>query len=173
MWAGCAGVLNEQGIPWQMAELGRVDLGGGGTVAMYLAAYGMDIIDFGPAILGMHSPFELASKADLYAHGQSLWRFSDALTTRAGSGTSSAAAFFSSPQARVRPRPRPRACHRTAARCFAPSPRTAVSCGRYSIKQPFPCVPALSGGTPKTVRHTDSRAMPLSWHRTTIPASLL
>lgn len=61
------GVLNEQGIPWQMAELGRVDLGGGGTVAMYLAAYGMDIIDFGPAILGMHSPFELASKADLYA----------------------------------------------------------------------------------------------------------
>ncbi len=60
-------VLNSQGIPWQMAELGRVDLGGGGTVAMYLAAYGMDIIDFGPAILGMHSPFELASKADLYA----------------------------------------------------------------------------------------------------------
>ncbi len=61
------GVLNDAGVPWQMAELGRVDLGGGGTVAMYLAAYGMDIIDFGPAILAMHSPFELASKADLYA----------------------------------------------------------------------------------------------------------
>lgn len=61
------GVLNGAGVPWQMAELGRVDLGGGGTVAMYLAAYGMDIIDFGPAILAMHSPFELASKADLYA----------------------------------------------------------------------------------------------------------
>ncbi len=61
------GVLNAAGVPWQMAELGRVDLGGGGTVAMYLAAYGMDIIDFGPAILAMHSPFELSSKADLYA----------------------------------------------------------------------------------------------------------
>lgn len=61
------GVLNSAGVPWQMAELGRVDLGGGGTVAMYLAAYGMDIIDFGPAILAMHSPFELSSKADLYA----------------------------------------------------------------------------------------------------------
>lgn len=61
------GVMNTAGVPWQMAELGRVDLGGGGTVAMYLAAYGMDIIDFGPPILAMHSPFELASKADLYA----------------------------------------------------------------------------------------------------------
>ncbi|UZP69100.1 aminopeptidase [Desulfovibrio mangrovi] len=61
------GVLNTAGVPWQMAELGRVDLGGGGTVAMYLAAYGMDIIDFGPPILAMHSPFELSSKADLYA----------------------------------------------------------------------------------------------------------
>ena len=61
------GVLNRAEVPWQMAELGRVDLGGGGTVAMYLAEYGMDIIDFGPAILAMHSPFELSSKADLYA----------------------------------------------------------------------------------------------------------
>ena len=61
------GVLNARNIPWQMAELGRVDGGGGGTVAMYLAAYGMDIIDFGPAVLSMHSPFELSSKADLYA----------------------------------------------------------------------------------------------------------
>ena len=61
------GVLGKQGIPWQMAELGKVDSGGGGTVAMYLAAYGMDIIDCGPPILGMHSPFEIASVADLYA----------------------------------------------------------------------------------------------------------
>jgi aspartyl aminopeptidase len=60
-------VLNKRGIPWQMAELGKVDGGGGGTVAMHLAAYGMDIIDCGPPILGMHSPFELASVADLYA----------------------------------------------------------------------------------------------------------
>lgn len=61
------GVLNKASIPWQMAELGKVDTGGGGTVAMYFASYGMNIIDCGPAILSMHSPFELASKADLYA----------------------------------------------------------------------------------------------------------
>lgn len=61
------GVLNKQHIPWQMAELGKVDLGGGGTVALYLAAYGMHTIDFGPAVLSMHSPFELVSKVDLYA----------------------------------------------------------------------------------------------------------
>ena len=61
------GVLNRKNIPWQMAELGKVDGGGGGTVAMHLAAYGMDIIDCGPAVLSMHSPFELASKVDLYA----------------------------------------------------------------------------------------------------------
>lgn len=61
------GVFNKQNIPWQMAQLGKVDGGGGGTVAMYLAAYGMDIIDCGPPILGMHSPFEIASVADLYA----------------------------------------------------------------------------------------------------------
>ncbi len=60
-------VLDKAGVPWQMAELGKVDEGGGGTVAKYLAVYGMDIIDMGPAILAMHSPFEIASKADLYA----------------------------------------------------------------------------------------------------------
>ena len=61
------GVLDARGIPWQMAELGKVDVGGGGTVALFLAAYGMDVVDSGPALLGMHSPFELASVPDLYA----------------------------------------------------------------------------------------------------------
>ncbi|MCL1916260.1 MAG: aminopeptidase [Desulfovibrionaceae bacterium] len=61
------GLLNKAGIPWQMAELGKVDQGGGGTVAMHFAKYGMNIIDFGPTVLSMHSPFELTSKADLYA----------------------------------------------------------------------------------------------------------
>jgi aspartyl aminopeptidase len=61
------GVMDKAGVPWQMAELGKVDQGGGGTVAKHLAEYGMDIIDFGPPVLGMHSPFEIASKADLYA----------------------------------------------------------------------------------------------------------
>ena len=60
-------ILNKKNIPWQMAELGKVDGGGGGTVAMHLAAYGMNIIDCGPPVLSMHSPFELASVADLYA----------------------------------------------------------------------------------------------------------
>jgi len=60
-------LLDTAGVPWQMAELGKVDLGGGGTVAKFLAVYGMDIIDFGPPVLSMHSPFEIASKADLYA----------------------------------------------------------------------------------------------------------
>jgi aspartyl aminopeptidase len=61
------GLLNKAGIPWQMAELGKVDQGGGGTVAMHFAEYGMNIIDCGPPVLSMHSPFELTSKADLYA----------------------------------------------------------------------------------------------------------
>ena len=64
------GILNKRGIPWQMAELGKVDLGGGGTVAMYLAKYNMDVIDCGPALLGMHSPFEISSAVDVYAAWQ-------------------------------------------------------------------------------------------------------
>ena len=61
------GVLDARNIPWQMAELGKVDVGGGGTVALFLAAYGMDVVDAGPALLGMHSPFELSSVPDIYA----------------------------------------------------------------------------------------------------------
>lgn len=61
------GILNKAQIPWQAAELGRVDLGGGGTVALFLARYGMNVIDLGPALLSMHSPFELSSIVDLYA----------------------------------------------------------------------------------------------------------
>jgi len=60
-------ILDKAGVPWQMAELGKVDLGGGGTVAKFLAVYGMDVIDMGPAVLSMHSPFEVLGKADLYA----------------------------------------------------------------------------------------------------------
>lgn len=59
-------LYNSRNIPWQAAELGRVDHGGGGTVALFLAAYGMHVIDLGPAVLSMHSPFELASCADLH-----------------------------------------------------------------------------------------------------------
>ena len=59
-------IFNQAGVVWQPAEIGKVDEGGGGTVAKYLAKFGMDVIDAGPALLSMHSPFEIASKADLW-----------------------------------------------------------------------------------------------------------
>ena len=59
-------LFNKKGVIWQMAELGKVDEGGGGTIAKYLAKYGMDMIDCGTALLGMHSPFEVSSKMDVY-----------------------------------------------------------------------------------------------------------
>lgn len=60
-------IFNRAGVPWQAAELGKVDEGGGGTVAKFLAAHGMEIVDCGPGLLSMHSPFELVSVADLHA----------------------------------------------------------------------------------------------------------
>jgi aspartyl aminopeptidase len=59
-------IFNANNVAWQMTEIGKVDEGGGGTVAKYLAVYGMDIIDCGAPVLSMHSPFEVASKADIY-----------------------------------------------------------------------------------------------------------
>lgn len=59
-------IMNDNEIPWQIAELGKVDEGGGGTVAKFLANMNMEVIDAGPSILGMHSPFEITSKADIY-----------------------------------------------------------------------------------------------------------
>ena len=59
-------LLNKNNIPWQTGELGKVDQGGGGTIAMYLARRGMNVVDFGVSVLGMHSPYEISSKADIY-----------------------------------------------------------------------------------------------------------
>ncbi|MEJ5229698.1 MAG: aminopeptidase [Pseudothermotoga sp.] len=59
-------VLNQEDVVWQVATMGKVDRGGGGTVAKFLAEKGACVLDMGPALLGMHSPFELVSKADLY-----------------------------------------------------------------------------------------------------------
>ena len=59
-------VFSSNNIIWQAAELGKVDEGGGGTVAKDFAQRGMEIVDFGPALLDLHSPFEISSKADLY-----------------------------------------------------------------------------------------------------------
>lgn len=60
-------LLNNKKIPWQTGELGKVDKGGGGTVAKYFSRLGMEVIDLGPPVLSMHSPFEVISKADLYS----------------------------------------------------------------------------------------------------------
>jgi aspartyl aminopeptidase len=60
-------MLNTYKIPWQTGELGKVDKGGGGTVAKYFARLGMEVIDLGPPVLSMHSPYEVTSKADIYA----------------------------------------------------------------------------------------------------------
>lgn len=59
-------LFNRRSVVWQTGELGKVDEGGGGTIAKYLAAHGMEVIDCGPAILSMHAPFELSSKADVF-----------------------------------------------------------------------------------------------------------
>ena len=59
-------IMEESNVTWQTAELGRIDLGGGGTIAYILANYGMDVIDCGVPVHSMHAPWEITSKADLY-----------------------------------------------------------------------------------------------------------
>jgi aspartyl aminopeptidase len=59
-------LFNKKKVVWQTGELGKVDEGGGGTVAKFLALYGMEIIDCGPPVLSMHSPFEIVHKGDIY-----------------------------------------------------------------------------------------------------------
>ncbi len=59
-------VLNRAGVTWQAVDFGKVDEGGGGTVAKYLAFQGLDIVDMGPPLLSMHSPFEICHKVDLF-----------------------------------------------------------------------------------------------------------
>lgn len=59
-------MLDAENVIWQMAELGKVDQGGGGTVAMYIAALDVDVLDIGVPVLSMHAPFEVTSKLDVY-----------------------------------------------------------------------------------------------------------
>lgn len=59
-------VFDEHEVAFQTAELGKVDVGGGGTIAYIAALYGMEVIDSGVAVLSMHSPWEVTSKADIY-----------------------------------------------------------------------------------------------------------
>ncbi|MEM2722410.1 MAG: aminopeptidase, partial [Thermoplasmata archaeon] len=60
-------IFDMNGIIYQFGLLGKVDEGGGGTVAKYLAKYGMNVIDIGPGLISMHSPFEVVSKIDLWS----------------------------------------------------------------------------------------------------------
>lgn len=59
-------IMDREGVYWQIGELGAVDVGGGGTVALYVAGMDVDVVDLGVPILSMHAPFELASKLDVY-----------------------------------------------------------------------------------------------------------
>ena len=59
-------VLDDAKVNFQTAELGKVDVGGGGTIAYILALYGMNVIDSGVAVLNMHAPWEATSKIDVY-----------------------------------------------------------------------------------------------------------
>ena len=59
-------IMDEAGVKWQIAELGKVDQGGGGTIAYIMGNYGMEVIDSGIGVLSMHAPWEAASKADIY-----------------------------------------------------------------------------------------------------------
>ncbi|MCX7828506.1 MAG: hypothetical protein N2315_04765 [Thermanaerothrix sp.] len=61
------GWLDEASVPWQVGSLGKVDSGGGGTVAKYLARHGIDVLDMGPAVISLHAPFEIMSLADVAA----------------------------------------------------------------------------------------------------------
>lgn len=64
-WVG--NLLDENGVLWQTGELGKVDGGGGGTVAMYIANMDVDTIDVGVPVLSMHAPYEIVSKIDVYS----------------------------------------------------------------------------------------------------------
>ena len=59
-------LLEENGVLWQSGELGKVDGGGGGTVAMYIANLDVDVIDVGVPVLSMHAPYEIVAKIDVY-----------------------------------------------------------------------------------------------------------
>ena len=64
--SGIRKILDDRKVVYQTAELGKVDIGGGGTIAYILALYGMEVIDCGVPVLNMHAPWEVVSKADVY-----------------------------------------------------------------------------------------------------------
>jgi len=69
------GIFDSEDVLWQTGELGRVDAGGGGTVALYIAHYDIDVVDIGVPVLSMHAPLEVVSKLDVYMTKQAVAAF--------------------------------------------------------------------------------------------------
>jgi aspartyl aminopeptidase len=70
------GIMERDNVLWQTGELGKVDVGGGGTVAKYIAKHNVDTIDLGVPVISMHAPYEVISKADLYETYRAFCAFS-------------------------------------------------------------------------------------------------
>lgn len=70
-------LLEKNNVLWQIGELGRVDLGGGGTIAKYVANMNVDVVDLGVPVLSMHAPFEIISKTDVYMAYRAFYSFFD------------------------------------------------------------------------------------------------
>ena len=68
-------MFDEDGVVWQTAELGKVDAGGGGTVAKFVAGLNIDTVDLGVPVISMHAPWELVSKADVYSNYKAFLAF--------------------------------------------------------------------------------------------------
>ena len=68
-------LLDAKGVIWQTSELGKIDQGGGGTVAKYIAKYNIDVIDLGVPVISMHAPYEVVSKTDVYMVHKALVAF--------------------------------------------------------------------------------------------------
>lgn len=68
-------MLEKNGVMWQVGELGKIDIGGGGTIAKYVANMNVDVVDLGVPVLSMHAPFELISKLDVYEAYRAFYAF--------------------------------------------------------------------------------------------------
>ena len=68
-------LLDDGEVIWQTGELGKVDEGGGGTVAQYIAKLDVDVVDVGVPVLSMHAPFEVVSKLDVYMAYKAFFAF--------------------------------------------------------------------------------------------------
>ena len=68
-------ILDDKGVLWQTGELGKVDGGGGGTIAKFVANLNADVVDLGVPVLSMHAPMEVVSKLDVYMTYRALLEF--------------------------------------------------------------------------------------------------